>query len=875
MTRTPITTAPLRLRCPLRATRAAFGLLVALGTAAGATAAPTLPPATVGAPPIPVSGVAAPDRAASVPGEVIVRFKDGVSAAAGVTTLSRSGARPLRELPVRGMRLVRVAPGTTVAGTVADLESDPRVDWAQPNYLLHTAAIPNDPRFGELWGLHNTGQAVSGTPGVADADIDAPEAWDITRGDPSVVVAVIDSGVNLDHPDIAPNLWTNPGEIPGNGLDDDGNGFVDDLHGWDFYAGDADPRDSSHAVTSSHGTHVAGTIAARGGDSHGVVGVAPGVRVMALRAGSSLLSTSAIVSSIRYAAAEGAKVVNMSLGVTELNPALREAMAAAPGVLFVAAAGNAGSDNDLKPFSPCAEPVPNVICVAATGPADTLAPFSNRGATTVDLAAPGVSILSAGTKAETVAGPFGFEGPNPTDGWVLGGTAPGWGVTNLAGATGTSSLTDSPGAGIPYQPLADTHAQLPGPLNFSGRTGCHLTSRLRFDTEVPNDYVGLESTTGAATSWPAGTYYYGSTSGTFFNATFDLSHRDGEPSVHARFRLIANSSVQMDGMYVDDVAVRCASRPAAYTGAPDEYAALQGTSVAAPHVAGVAALVFSAHPSHTPVQVRERILLGVDPAPGQSGVTVTGGRLNAAAALRPVPGAITGEASGLTQVSARVGGFAHSRGQGTAVRFQYGTTTAYELGETTIQQLAAAPVAQQVAADLVGLSPGTTYHFRLVAENPTGIATGADATFTTTPLPVPQRPQGSTTAGATVGRGGAGAAGVTETSRPTVWVPRLLAYGRRKSFTIRVSSPVAADIIVTVRLAGRRRVLGVAQVSRTKVIPNQPISIPVSLLDRAKRIGCLSKRGRFLATVTVVLVTPRGRVQQTTPLMVRSVGCAR
>src|SRR5690606_17748815 len=146
---------------------------------------------------------------------------------------------------------------------------------AEPDSLVFAdTSTTNDPSFTQLWGLHNTGLLA----GVVDADIDAPEAWAIHKGSQAVVVGVIDSGLDIHHPDLAANVWRNPNEIPGNGLDDDGNGYVDDLHGWDFYSGDALPDDPN-----GHGTHVAGTIGAVGNNGIGVTGVAWHVSLAGLR----------------------------------------------------------------------------------------------------------------------------------------------------------------------------------------------------------------------------------------------------------------------------------------------------------------------------------------------------------------------------------------------------------------------------------------------------------------------------------------------------------------------------------------------------------------------------------------------------------------
>jgi len=245
--------------------------------------------------------------------------------------------------------------------------------------------------YGNLWGLANTGQAVNGhAAGTADADIDAPEAWDRNRGSASTVVAVVDSGIEFTHADLAPNLWRNPGETP-DGRDDHANGYVDDINGWDFVDGDALPADAN-----GHGTHVAGTIAASGNDGVGVTGVTWRAGLMALRALDATGSgyTSDLVRAYAYAARNGARIVNASLGGSSYSKSEYDAIRAAKDVLFVVAAGNSGTDNDTNPSYPCAYDLPNVLCVAASDRDDALAPFSNYGLGSVDLAAPGVGILS-------------------------------------------------------------------------------------------------------------------------------------------------------------------------------------------------------------------------------------------------------------------------------------------------------------------------------------------------------------------------------------------------------------------------------------------------------------------------------------------------
>ena len=279
--------------------------------------------------------------------------------------------------------------GTTVADALRLFRSHPLVASVEPDYTLRLALTPNDPDFGDLWGLDNTGQ----TLGTSDADIDAPEAWDLTTGSSATIVAVIDTGIDYRHPDLAGNMWVNAGEVPGDGLDNDGNGFVDDVHGYDFINEDGNPLDDQ-----GHGTHVAGTIGAVGNNGVGITGINWNVRLMALKflGADGSGSTSDAIRALNYAVQMGAHISNNSYGDTDFSAAFRDAIAAAgtAGHVFVAAAGNSGTNNDASPFYPAAYGATNLISVAATNDNDQLASFSNYGATNVDLAAPGVDIYS-------------------------------------------------------------------------------------------------------------------------------------------------------------------------------------------------------------------------------------------------------------------------------------------------------------------------------------------------------------------------------------------------------------------------------------------------------------------------------------------------
>ena len=337
-----------------------------------------------------VSGALRVDADAYNPSQILVRYRtDGP--VVGPLPLVLAGADLDWEVSaVPGLRQVELTPGWGVHEALAAYRADPRVLYAEPDFVVRAEAIPNDPRFNQQWGLDNTNVPFGGLP---DADIDAPQAWDVTTGNPNTIVAVIDTGVDFNHPDLAANIWTNTREIAGNNLDDDVNGYVDDINGYDFVNNDGSPLDDN-----SHGTHVAGIIGASGNNAVGIAGVARDVRIMALKfldaSGSGYIS--AALSALNYAVANGATISNNSWGGGPYSQAMADAIrnAGDRGHIFVAAAGNSGSNIDTTPSYPASYNFANVVAVAATNVSDQLAGFSNFGPVGVHLGAPGQDILS-------------------------------------------------------------------------------------------------------------------------------------------------------------------------------------------------------------------------------------------------------------------------------------------------------------------------------------------------------------------------------------------------------------------------------------------------------------------------------------------------
>jgi subtilisin family serine protease len=342
----------------------------------------------------------APDGPASFrPDRILVKPKRGTALPALEVLHQATGCRVQRHFSAIGnWQVLQLPPEAEVKKFIARYHQSGLVDDAEPDFIVQALIEPNDFRFGDgsLWSLRNTG-IYGGVPG---ADIKAPQAWDTLNNASSILVAIIDSGVRATHEDLAPNLWVNPGEIPGNGIDDDGNGYVDDVHGINTLLNNGNPDDDY-----GHGSHVSGILGAVGNNGVGVVGVCWRVQIMACKFldahGDGSISDA--VKCIDYARNKGAKIINASWGSTTFtSQALYDAIASArdAGILFVAACGNSQGNNDVEPLYPASYDLDNIIAVAATTRTDDLAVFSNYGATKVDLAAPGSPIFSCWSNAD-------------------------------------------------------------------------------------------------------------------------------------------------------------------------------------------------------------------------------------------------------------------------------------------------------------------------------------------------------------------------------------------------------------------------------------------------------------------------------------------
>ena len=533
-----------------------------------------------------------------VEGEVLVTFKATTDLPAAHQVLhahTLALAKHFKELSFHRHRQTGLVRGTgrTTAALIADLKQDAAVETVEPNYLRWaTAAVPtNTTLFAQMWGLQNTGQLVNGTAGTAGDDIRFASAWNaasLAAGE--VVVAVIDTGVDYTHPDLVSNLWTNASEIPGNSLDDEGNGYVDDYYGYDFAGNLPSPMDSG-----LHGTHVSGTIAATG-IPVGVVGVNNRAKIMALKASSdgNTFTDAAIIEAIQYATmmkGRGVNIVaiNASFGGGSSSSTESAAIQAAgnAGIIFCAAAGNSSANNDTTPTYPASYRLANMIVVAASDQNDALASFSDYGATTVDLAAPGVNILStvplsrAGTTASVQQ---------------VGGAYLANALTYSGVTTGITAMVVDCGLGYPTNFPLGVNGNIAlinrGTLTFAAKVTNAMAAGARAAIIYNNLTGNFLGTLGSSNNWIP---------------TVSISQADGQ-ALRALLPVTATVVNTVDPTQI--------------------YQYLDGTSMATPHVAGAVAFAAMNYPSETVAQRIQRILAGVDAVAGLQAKVRTGGRLN-------------------------------------------------------------------------------------------------------------------------------------------------------------------------------------------------------------------------------------------------------
>lgn len=510
-----------------------------------------------------------------VAGQLLVGFDPELSEPAREAARREVGAVLLESSVIDGIELLALPPGADPPVAARALERESGVAFAEPNYLFKATALPDDSRFGAQWGLHNRGQRVGGSAGKEDADVDAPRAWESATG-AGVIIAVIDSGVAYDHPDLRPR-------VEGSGRD-----WVDD---------DDDAYD-----LNGHGTHIAGVAAASFRDGYGGAGVAPNARIIPLRVldPAGVGSADDIAAALVYAGEAGARIANLSIA----GPASETVLAAiesVPDVLVVTAAGNSSSDLDASPSYPCSYPAANLICVAATDSSDALASFSNHGSA-VDVAAPGKAILSA---APSLSRALDADFEDDVE-WISEGDAT-WNTER--DPFGAYLSGTSVGGGGTIGPA--------GTFDLSDARSCALS--LSAATELaPTDRLAIEFAQGG--TWTSVGTFEGSSSG-WDSARFVLPRSQ---AVGLRFSLQTAATGRVS---IDDIELTC------IRGAARGFKVRSGTSMAAPFVAGIAALVLESRDDLAVEDLIARILGSVDRVTALEGKVASGGRVNAAAAL--------------------------------------------------------------------------------------------------------------------------------------------------------------------------------------------------------------------------------------------------
>ncbi len=566
---------------------------------AGRANAPAPTPATQRA-----SGAAAdnPERPRYKPGELLVKFKPGASERQ-IGDLHRSlGSQVLGNINNLRLQRIKLREGLAEQEAMDLYQAAGIVEHVEKHVLRYPNLAANDPDVYQQWGL---------------TMMKAREAWDITRGDPEVVVAVIDTGVNYLHPDLKDNIWLNAAELNGQlGVDDDGNGYIDDIRGWDFAGddetnpanGDADPLD-----VNGHGTHIAGIIGAGGNNSLGIAGLNWQVKIMPLKVqadNGTYFGDFAIIEALQYALAQGARIVNCSFGGgassdIEINAftALQNA-----GILAVAAAGNDGRNtDDAGPNYPSGYALDNIIAVAASDRNDNLAGFSNYGLASVDVMAPGVEIYSTMPEGTATVAQVRTGGPVPVEYQASGMTYAG--ITAEGGITGTAY---------------DCGLGRPGecPVAVSGNIALIARGELYFYEKVTN----------AQAAGAVGVIIYNNDVGSF-NGTLG-SAGDWVPVVS--ITQADGEALKAMGNPVVTVINKLAAR---------SYAFMSGTSMAAPQVAGLAGLILAQCPSLEYTEIKVAIMNSVDKIPAVAGQIASGGRINAWAALQGtfLPGDLTSD----------------------------------------------------------------------------------------------------------------------------------------------------------------------------------------------------------------------------------------
>ena len=562
----------------------------------------------VGAASLSPSTLADADAARYVPGEVLVKFKPTVASQERLAIVAAMRSTIRADLKQHWTH-VKLGAGQTVETALAAYQNDPNVEYVQPNYIYHTTAItaPNDPQYGQLWAFNNTGQTIAtgayptNNPGTTGDDMNIEPAWGHITDCSSVVVAVVDSGVNYDQQDLAGNMWNGGATYPN--------------HGYNFVDNNNDPMDRN-----GHGTHVAGIIGAEGNNSTGTTGVCWKASIMAVRVldATGHGTSATIIQGIDFAVTNGAKVINMSLGGgggfdTAFSNSITTAQNA--DVVVVVAAGNAGANNDTKATYPCNFTQTNLVCVAALDQSYALASFSNYGKTSVDVGAPGTNVLSTWAGSNTTIND-NFNTGNVLN-WTTSGGGWAYGQRPVSGSIFDFLLDPGTFPSGSYSSSADNRVYKS--FNLSGNDAAVLSFFTQFAIQTGDSFNVNYNNTGGD-PFAGGVHLTGrsgTSGGVIVPFSFDLS-----PCISATcsvgFQLVSNSTLNGQGAGILLFSIKTLALNTV------SYNTINGTSMATPEVAGLATMLRAYNPQYTYTDTVNAIKKGGRAAASLANKTTTG-----------------------------------------------------------------------------------------------------------------------------------------------------------------------------------------------------------------------------------------------------------
>lgn len=549
--------------------------------------------------------------------EILVKFKDTTTNFSIMSAVQLLSSNVKREIGEEKLLLLKLKEGKNVKDAIADFKKITDVEYAQPNFIYEImSTTPNDTYYSNLWGLKNTGQTISNpsyttnNPGISGMDMDMELAWDYATDCSSIIVAVIDSGVNYNHVDLAGNMW---------------NGAVN--HGYDYVDVDNDPMD-----LNGHGTHVAGTIGAVGNNNIGTTGICWDVSIMAVRVlnAAGIGTTADIISGVYYAVDTGAKILNMSIGGSNFDQAYYDAIGYAKNnnVIVVAGAGNNSTDNDaVLHIYPSDFDHDNIISIAALDQSYELADFSNYGNVSVDVGAPGTNSQSewCGTVTQIT--------DSLTSGWTEGGTN-GWAyaVRDL-GFGDINLLVDPSNWGPPSWGYysADAYDKIWKTFDINGYDAAVLKYWMMFDVE--SGYDGCFTFCDNGTSDPFVSGYQlagwtGSTGGYFVLESYEIPDSYITSTCTIGFALTSDFMIQDYGVALTDFNI------SVITSNNTTYEIINGTSMSTPYVSGLTALIWTFNPEYSYKEVIESVKYGGEQVSSLLNKTSTGKAVNAWSSLR-------------------------------------------------------------------------------------------------------------------------------------------------------------------------------------------------------------------------------------------------